>query len=258
MQDIWGKVQLTEGEVHYFKIGDLHLWGTYSNQEVWLASAYSSELSNNFSEEHPPDDVSWSRWATRNNANKIEIQPVFPDLSLVVNSEYALKVSPDTQIQIFARIPIWIRISTAENDYKLTELPTVLLSRTWFGTFTEGELCYHATTKARRTLSGIDKKPYLVSCPITISNKSATVLDFEYFCFRVERLGMYQYEGEFWADETKIIFHGEDSNSDVIMTGKLPPGIKSEQAVAKPRQKIQKSLATRTFKRLIEDTFTLS
>jgi hypothetical protein len=38
------------------------------------------------------------------------------------------------------------------------------------------------------------------------------------------------------------------------MTGRLPEGIKKNQLLAKPRKQIKKSLATRTFKRLFEDT----
>jgi hypothetical protein len=133
-------------------------------------------------------------------------------------------------------------------------MPTVKLSRTWFGTPVDGELCYYATTKARRDLSRADKKPYVVTCPILISNKSHEELNFERFCFRVERLSMYEHRDELWADETRIIYQGEDLRSDVIMTGRLPEGIKKNQLLAKPRKQIKKSLATRTFKRLFEDT----
>ncbi|MDZ7682362.1 MAG: hypothetical protein U5J63_11785 [Fodinibius sp.] len=69
----------------------------------------------------------------------------------------------------------------------------------------------------------------------------------------MERLSMYEYEGDFWADETQIVYHGADLNSDVIMTGKLPEGIAKQNLLSKPRKRIQKSLATRTFKRIFED-----
>lgn len=254
--EIFGKIDLQEDQAHYMSLGNLHVWIKYQGEEIWIAHGFKNEIKGDLKEESPPDDIEWSRWANKTVPDKIQILPVFPDLPLIVNSEFKLRISPDTKIQIFTRIPVWIRISVAKNDYQLIELPTIKLSRTWFGSTVEGELCYHATTKARRDLSHVDKKPYLVSCPILISNKSDDELDFENFCFRVERMSMYKDQEELWADETQIIYHGTDHNSDVIMTGKLPEGIEKKQLLSKPRKQIQKSLATRTFKRIFEDTLT--
>lgn len=252
--DIWGNRTLTEGEVQHVSVGELHLWFQYQNEEVWIAYLYNDELRRKADLDKPPKQVEWSRWAHKNNSTDITVSPVYPDMPLVVHSEYSLKVSPETQIQIYTRIPIWIRISLSNNGYQLIELPTIKLSRTWFGTPTEGELCYHAKTKARRSLSHVDKKPYLVSCPIKIINKSDEELTFSNFCFRVERLSMYLHENELWADETQIIYQGEDMHSDVIMTGKLPEGITKKQMLTHPRKRVQKSLATRTFKRFFSNT----
>ncbi len=252
--DIWGRRSLAEGQLEYMSIGDLHLWIKYRNEEVWISHAYKDELTRKPASDEPPKQVEWARWAHKNSSAEVTVSPVYPDKPLVVHSEFNLKVSPETRIQIFTRIPIWIRISLANNNYQLIELPAVKLSRTWFGTFTEGELCYHASTKARRDLSHVDKKSYLVSCPIRIVNKSEEELTFSNFCFRVERLSMYLHDNELWADETEIIYQGEDLHSEVIMTGKLPDGITKKQLLTKPRKKVHKSLATRTFKRFFKDT----
>lgn len=252
--DIWRSRTLTDGKIDHIDIGDLHLWIKYQNEEIWIAHAYHDELNRKSALDQPPKKVEWSRWAHKNSSPEIAVSPVYPDKPLVVHSEYSLKVSPETQIQIYTRIPIWLRLSMAHNGYQLIELPTVKMSRTWFGTPTEGELCYHALTKARRDLSKVEKKPYLVSCPIKIINKSEEELTFSNFCFRVERLSMYQYEHELWADETQIIYQGEDLHSDVIMTGKLPSGITKKHLLTKPRKRVHKSLATRTFKRFFGHT----
>lgn len=252
-QQIWGRVSLEQEETKYFSVGDLHIWLKYRDEEVWIAHGYTHEFKEEIRAEGPSEDHDWARWAHNAGSGELKVAPVFPDMPLVVHSEYMLKVSPQTKIQIFTRIPVWVQISLSQNDYTLTELPTVKLSRTWFGTPTEGELCYHATTKARRDLSKADKKPYLVSCPILISNESEEELDFEHFCFRVERLSIFEHQNEFWADETQIIYQGTDLNSEVIMTGKVPDGISRDKLVSKPRKQIQKSLATRTFKRIFSE-----
>ncbi|SMO76831.1 DUF432 domain-containing protein [Fodinibius sediminis] len=252
--DIWGTISLQEKANHFVHIGELYLWLKYQDEEIRIAYCYMDEVSGSVDEAEPPEEVQWVRWAHKNGHDRVRILPAFADLPLIVHSEYSLKVSPRTKIQVFSRIPIWLTIRLANDNYQLIELPVTKMSKTWFGTPLEGELCYHTTTKARRDLSQLQPERHLVSCPITISNQSSEALDFESFCFRVERLGIYQYNGTLWADETQITYHGKEQHSDVIMTGKLPKGIDRQMQLARPRKHIQASLTTRTFKRLFEDT----
>lgn len=257
-QNIWGDKSLEEGKMEFVSIGNLWLWLLFKDADLWIGYKYITDDVSASDDQDPPEDLDWSRWAMEKEVQQIQLLPVFPDMPLVVKSEYKLKISSGTKIQVFARIPIWIRISIPHSDYQLIELPIIKLSRTWFGTPLEGELCYHATTKARRNLSKVDPKPYLVNCPIQIFNKSDEDLNFENFCYRVERLSIFQRQNELWADETQIIYHGENLNSDVIMSGKLPEGISQKQLLTNPRKKVQKSLATRTFKRFFEEPLNFS
>lgn len=251
---MWAERDLVDGETEFIALGNLRLWILHKNSDIWIGYIHTnSPESTGENRKTPPDDLEWSRWATKKDTLRIKLSPVFPDKPLVVTSEYPLRISSDTKIQIFTRVPLWVRITLPDKDYLLTEIPTVKKSRTWFGTPLEGELCYHETTKARRNLSEVEVKPFVVNCPITIVNKSDEDLNFENFCYRVERLSIYQHEKELWADETQIIYQGDDLNSDVIMTGKLPEGISKINLLSKPRRVVQKSLATRTFKLFFED-----
>lgn len=248
-QQIWGTVTLEEDEIHFLHLGDLYVWLKIRNSEIWIAYCYQGEVSEPIVETAPPAAISWARWAHGAGQHTLQISPAMADLPLIVHSDYSLKISPRTRIQVFSRVPVWVAISVPNSNYTLIELPASKLSKTWFGSPIEGELCYHTNTKARRNLANIEPEPYLVCCPITISNQSSGVLDFERFCFRVERLGIYAYNGALWSDETEITYRGEEQNSDVIMTGKLPEGIEKQMQLAKPRNLIRTSLATRTFRR---------
>jgi hypothetical protein len=252
VQNIWGKRTLETDKMEFVSIGNLRLWLLFKDDDLWIGYRHVAEGMDISEDQSPPKDLGWFRWAMEGDIQSIQLLPVFQDKPLVVKSEYPLTISSGTEIQVFARIPVWIRISLARNNHQLMEIPVVQLSRTWFGDFTEGELCYHATTKARRSLSKVDPKPYLVNCPIQISNKSGEDLNFGNFCYRVERLRIFKNEDELWADETQIVYQGESLNSDVVMTGKLPKGITQQQLLTKPRKAITKSLATRTFKRLFD------
>lgn len=249
-QQFWGKLALAEDQHKYLELGNLQLWILKRDQDIWIGYQYSDNGEENGSEQpDPPDDLEWARWAMKSDVDTVNISPVFHDLPLVVHSEYPLKISPGTKIQIYTRVPIWVKIMAPESGYQLIEIPTVALSRTWFGSPIEGELCYFATTKARRDLTKIMPKPYLVACPILITNKSDEDLNFSNFCYRVERLSIYRHENVLWADETQIVYQGEDLNSDIIMTGRVPEGVSKKELMAKPRKTAQKSLATRTFRK---------
>ncbi|MFH5885931.1 hypothetical protein ACG2F4_16605 [Halalkalibaculum sp. DA3122] len=234
----------------------LHVWMQHKNEEIWVASRYGEEPGVPRGDDpDPPGDLLWSRWAYKSAAEKIDVIPVFPDLPVVISSEYPLTISPGARIQIVTRIPVWMRIGFSKSDYILKEIPSIKLSKTWFGSLNEGELCYWSTTKARRSLEGVVPRPYYVNCPIWITNKDEKDLRFEKFCLRVERLGIHRFGEVLWAGETQIVHHGEDSNSDITMTGKLPAHLGKGELLSKPRNPVQRSLATRTFKKLFDDNF---
>lgn len=252
----WGAFPLSAGEeTDFYELGDLRLWLKHKDEEIWIGHRHVEHGETAATPGTPPTDLEWARWAPKDPADSIKLMPAFPELPLVVNSEYPLRVNPGGSIQIFTRIPVWVRISVGKKDTVLTELPTVKLSRTWFGTPMEGELCYWATTKARRSLSNVERKPYLISCPIQITNKTEEDLDFEKFCFRVERLKIFSYEEELWSDETRIVYQGEEQHSDINMSGRLPKGMENAKLISPPRKPVQRSLATRTFKKIFDESF---
>lgn len=253
--NIWGTLNPEEiSTTRHLSLGRLHLWFQFRDEEIWIDRRYEDQLdpADPPVSEHPPEPAEWSRWAVGGSSSKLQLSPVFPDLPVVVSSEYPLKIIPGTGIDIFTRIPVWIRFSWGREQHVITEIPTVKLSKTWFGIPVEGELAYWSTTKARRSLSEVEGKPYVVNCPIRITNDSSEDLNFEKFCYRVERLKIFQSGGELWSDETRIRYRGEDQISDISMSGKLP-GEMEGTLMNGPRQPDQSSLATRTFRKLIDE-----
>ncbi len=257
MADIWKDYDVEAGQSPIeFMSGRRHVWIQQRNEETWIADRLEDKPPASTGGSAELDEaISWSRWAHKSGSNRLSIRPVFPDLPIVISSEYPLTISSGTRIQIFSRIPVWVRIAFADSSYILKEIPSIELSKTWFGTPLEGELCYWSPTKARRSLDKVESMPYLVNCPIWITNKAAEDLHFEKFCFRVERLGIHRSDNQLWAGETRIVYHGEDANSDISMTGKLPSGLDEGELLSRPRNPIQTSLAVRTFKKLFDDTF---
>ncbi len=241
----------------HINIESLHLWLKRKGDELWVAHNYDKEgIDFNCPiDEIETDMIKWSRWALKSPESDLKLTPVFPNLPIIVSSEFPLKIAPNSRIQIVTRIPLWVQVSQEKTKYILTELPSSILSRTWFGNPLEGEICYWLTTKARRNFAELEYKPNLINCPILIVNKTNEDLNFEKFCFRVDHLGIFNANDSLWADETKIEYFGEDMNSDITMTGKLPENVGKGERISKARIPINKSFATRTFKKLFDDTF---
>src|SRR5699024_55789 len=131
--NIWQTIDLGDEKVHFRKLGNLFLWFKYRNDEVWIASCYSDDVSGSVDESEPPNGVRWSRWAHKGGYETIRLKPALANLPLIVHSEYSLKISPHTEIQVYSRVPVWVQILIADKDYQLEELPVSKLPKTWFG-----------------------------------------------------------------------------------------------------------------------------
>ena len=248
----WKTVPLTEGEKNtYLPIGPLRMWLKQRNEEIWVTNDYLGETGS----DELPGDIIWSRFAKDGAGNEVQIKPVFPDRPVIISSEFPLRIAAGSRIRIFTRVPVSVHLSMGKKQEMLTEIPTIKLSKTWFGSPIEGELCYWQSTKARRSLEGLDAEPHLIRCPISIINKSEIDLNFEKFSFPVNQLSVFQKNEELWADETLIEYHGDEHESTISVTGKVSPDVGKATLLSAPRHPISHHFTSRAFKRLFDDTF---
>jgi len=261
MSKIWQTITCENGKTHFFSIAQLQCWLKVYNDEVWITYVhdedYLTKEKDSMSPE-PPENISWARWALKKNVSQLQVVPVLADAPLMVHSEYALKIAAGARIRIYTRVPVWVRIQTAEkNPVVIHEIPSVINSKTWFGSRDEGEICYAMSTKARRKLPEETYKPYLINSAITIQNRSDEYLDFEKFCFRVEQLDVYQKEEQFWTNETHIVYRGADHISEVNISDKIPEEARGAKKITAARKKADKGLAKRTFYKLVNEIKTI-
>lgn len=201
----------------------------------------------------PEKQLDWSRWALKEDIREYRLVPCFPDRPVVIKPEYPFRISKGAQARIYTRVPVFVRIvPKAYPDFVITEIPTVVLSNTWFGSFTDGELCYGLPTTARREITDEIFEPHMVVCTIQINNNSEEDLSFENICLRVDRLSMYIKDDYLWADQTDILHQGEERLSDIEMKGRLPEEAKGGKLITRARTPIRKNFAVRTFQRLKE------
>ena len=246
---IWKTVQLEDDAITSHRIGPLTVYLKKMLNELWIASVSDDKTQG---DPHPvPEKPEWSRMALPKEMSKFTFSPVFPDRPVLADSEYHYRLLKDSGSRIYTRIPVFVRVTPKDHpELVLAEIPTITLSETWFGIFTEGELSYALSTTARRRVTSELFEPHLVVCPIQIENKSEEDLRFEKLCLRVERLSMYLNEGVLWADETAVAYNGKEINSDVKTAGRIPEEAKGGKLMTLPRNPVKTTVATRTFKLL--------
>ncbi|MEX0680177.1 MAG: hypothetical protein WD097_02255 [Balneolales bacterium] len=249
---VWMTVKLPDDEMVRHRIGPLTIFFKKIFNDIWITSSRDESLTGEPAE--LPAETDWIRTALPEEFRDFELTPVFPDRPVVVNSEFAYRVIKGARSRVYCRIPVFVRITPLNMpELIVAEIPTIILSNTWFGIFTEGELAYALSSTARRVLQKELFEPHLVVCPIEIQNQSDQELRFEKICLRVDRLSIYIKAHEMWADQTLITHHGKEGYSDIEMKGSIPvEAKKGGKLLTRPRTPIKKSFTVRTFKLLRE------
>lgn len=245
----WGSHPMPGEEAVCFICGPLQLWLRSTADELWISFLYNGgeERSPAGSEQPvpPPEELNWRRWTLKQHYKEIQFLPVFPDLPVVVKPEYPFRVTRDVRTKIYVRVPLWVRILLGKTT--IIEIPTVILSKTWFGDFTDGELCYWISSAARKNMEPDTSRPFLSICPIQIINRSEDELLVEKICLRVEQLTLFTFKNQLWANETKTSYRGQAEGSEIEFSPKPPPDAPSAKLVSTPRIVTTKSFTAKTF-----------
>lgn len=248
----WGGHSIPAGETLALELGPLVIWARARGDEIWLAHVPGDAART--ATEPPlelPADEGWIRWPMPAGTDRISLTPAFPPRPVVAEPELAFRLLPGAEARIFVRVPLWARVEAAiAGEPLLTEVPTLVLSDTWWGGFTEGELCYWVATTARRRVRPEVFAPHLAVCPLQLSNRSGEELEVERLALRVPHLTVFSDEGRFWADETRVRYRGEDAGSEIEMAGRSPAEAPGAVRVAGPRSPVPRGFRARTFARL--------
>ncbi len=254
---MWEEFKVEEGNYYFRQIGPLHLWIQKQFDEWIVGWKYESEEMNGISEQVldsiKENDITWHRKVVKQKQDYIKLTPVMPDRAVVVKPESELKIMKEAEATFFVRIPVWLKVCSGSNySETLHEIPSVVLSNTWFGEPYDGELCYSLKTSARRSLEGLEPRVYQVICPIQVKNTVSEDLTFKRLCIQVSHLSIYQSDGEMWTNKIYVNFRGVDKESSIRFEDSAPKTDKKLVIVGQPRKKVTKSFVSKSF-----DTFKL-
>jgi hypothetical protein len=238
---LWQKLILSEQTPKSVEIGPLTVSFRKILNEVWIASERTGEGN--------ADKLTWLSWAFDTSDFQIYLRPMLPDRMLTVKPETPFRLAKNAQIRVYSRVPVWVGVySGSEYNHKLLEIPTVELSKTWFGDMFNGTLSYWLPTRASRVISSEMYNVYTSICTFNIHNTSGEELVIDKINLPVERLGLYFYEGQLYSDEMDITYKGGEQKSDIFMQGKAPAACPEAVFISPPRNPLRHSLAERIIK----------
>jgi hypothetical protein len=223
---LWSFHLTPDSKVSGFKLGALSVYWKIREGD-WILGMNRGEAEDEISafswlEGDAPESTNWRRAGSVEDLPFLEALPAFPNRPVVVRPEFSYTILPGERVHIFVGVPLSITIRDPKG-LVLFEEPIYPLSNTWFGSPTDGELCYAMRTLAKREGENLDFGPSRIICPVRIRNQSKEKLIFERLCLRVQFLNIYESEGKgLWANESSVIVRSDEAWSRVAYARKAP------------------------------------
>lgn len=140
------------------------------------------------------------RYPFREMLSAIRFEPGLADRPLVIRPVMPLYIPPAESLKLWVSSPVWCRvILCGPREVALNlDLPTVVLSETWFGPDTlNGEVGYASRTRARMTAGAEsqDCAGHRARTPIVIHNEVSEIIKIERLNLPLESCSLYEEPG---------------------------------------------------------------
>ncbi|MDF3130309.1 hypothetical protein P0Y35_13960 [Kiritimatiellaeota bacterium B1221] len=228
---LWHYIIEPGSKIQGFRLDGLSLYWKVKEGD-WIVGSVRQKFEGETSEfemleSEAPEDVSWRRLASVDDVPAINVLPAYPNRAVVVRPEYPYNLLPGERVNIFVGVPVSVTLQSPKGIL-LMEEPVHPLSSTWFGSPTDGELCFGMRTLARREGENLDFGPARVICPVRIRNQSKEKISFERLCLRVQYLNIYENgHRRLWANESSVMVRGDESWSRLAFASKAPAYVKN-------------------------------
>jgi hypothetical protein len=151
------------------------------------------------------------------------------------------------------RVPLFLQLVRTNEDRGesvLESYPSIVLSDTWWGSFTDGEIAYWLPTRARRAITPDVSEPHFAVCPFLLANRSDVPLPIERFAVNVSYPTVCASRSDLWTDEVQVRYEGVQEGSELRYTGRVPKEAGPVEQMVPPAEPPPGSLHARTFGRL--------
>lgn len=248
---LWKPHTIGQDQTLDLYLGSLHLWIHRGKKEWYIAHETEPDsnerCSASISDSPFLPDRDWTRWILDDHIKHIQLKPQLPDRPLIVRPEMPMCLMPKQSVQFFIGIPVWLAITFGAKHEKAIEIPTTTLSNSWFGQFTEGELCYAVKTTAKLHQQSLLPSPQRAVFPLEVRNISQEKLNFERLCIRPQYLNIFQGETRLWTSKGRVSYRGEDNWSRIVYAANAPEFEQAGVLLGKARDAVQRGTILKTF-----------
>lgn len=238
----WGEHPVHEDRETSLELGPLQLHFTRQAGEIRLAHRRKGDA----------DGLRWGRWVPGEGWDgRIALTPTFPDRPVIVKPEDEFWLLKEAEARIYVRIPLVVRVEALGTARRtVAEIPTSVLSDTWWGTPQAGELCYFLDTKARRAMAPGEFLEHLCVCPLHLQNRSPDDLLVTRIALRPAHLSIYRDGTRLWSELTSVRYMGEEEASVLDVASAPPEEAGSPERLTPAEVPMARGFTARTFARL--------
>lgn len=211
-------------------VGALRIW--IGRTAGGLRVAWRCETDRRFEPLRPanaPADAAWAHYAAPDALTDVCLQPVLPDRPLIARPQTPVRLLTGHAVRFYIEVPLWVRIEASGAQAEavtLCELPTQVLSKSWFGQpdDEEGEVCYALRTQARGELADLTRQPDFAICTLRLRNESQAVETLDRFCLHAPTLRLHSApDGQLWTDDVQAGLRAHRSRRSAASDEHRPP-----------------------------------
>ena len=253
LQQFWSVRRIGENRVTLARLGPLRLWLARAEMEWAFAFEYGDPSSimdlAQVPEDVVPEGLTWKNIIFQEAPREYALQASLPDRPVVVKPAYPVSIPAGEAGSFYVLIPVFIRIAlqAGRKEILLGSVPSRALSDTWFGTPTEGTLCYSLPLPAERDLESMEPLPHHVVCPLEVQNRSDEDLVFEKLCLRPRYVGLYSGNSHLWSSLVRIHHEGLFKSTTIRYAAGVPDREPNLLEILKPEKREDKGLQRLTF-----------
>ncbi len=250
-KQLWTPRAIAEGRVLSVCLGASRVWIRRGAHD-WLVASETEEgeeerCSVSIAEEDVAAERDWTRWILDDAVEQVRLRPRLPDRPIIVRPETPMCLMPKQSAQFYVGVPIWLSLTFGVKNEQAIDVPTTTLSNSWFGSLTEGELCYAVKTKARLRREDTRLVANHVIIPLEIRNASKEKLKFERLCLRPQYLDIYQGDTRLWTGRGRVSYRGEDNWSRIVYAGTAPDMDGAREKLSAAREPMRRGALLKTF-----------
>ena len=190
LQQFWSVRRIGEDRVTLVRLGPLRLWLARADKEWGLAHERGEADDVRDIAQVPvdvvPENLDWSNLLFSEAPREFCLRASVPDRPVVVKPSHPVSIPRGESGRFFVPVPVFLQVVvlSGRKEVELGTISTQCLSDTWFGTVTEGDLCYSVPMPASMDFESMQPHAHHIVFPVEVENHSEEKLVVEKLCLR--------------------------------------------------------------------------